>query len=76
MRLSGRSVGLLSNFHVAHLRDGIKRMVDGQDWTRWTSSVPSVVEIPDHYLCTRPHYKTFQKSSCVVGNLPYSSLAN
>jgi GxxExxY protein len=34
MRLSGRSVGLLINFHVAHLRDGIKRMVDGQDWTR------------------------------------------
>ena len=28
MRLSGRQVGLLINFHVAHLRDGIKRMVD------------------------------------------------
>ena len=34
MRLSGRSVGLLINFHVAHLRDGIKRMVDGQDWAK------------------------------------------
>jgi GxxExxY protein len=32
MRLSGRSVGLLINFH--HLRDGIKRMVDGRDWNR------------------------------------------
>ena len=34
MRLSGRSVGLLINFHVAHLRDGIKRMVDGRDWAK------------------------------------------
>src|SRR5712691_4609545 len=32
MRLSGRKVGLLINFHGAHLRDGIKRMVDGDDW--------------------------------------------
>ena len=32
IRLSGRNVGLLINFHVAHLRDGIKRMVDGKDW--------------------------------------------
>ena len=34
IRLSGRSVGLLINFHVAHVRDGIKRMVDGRDWER------------------------------------------
>lgn len=34
MRLSGKHVGLLINFHVAHLRDGIKRMVDGKDWER------------------------------------------
>lgn len=32
MRLSGLKVGLLINFNVLHLRDGIKRMVDGQDW--------------------------------------------
>ena len=32
MRLSGRRVGLLINFHVEHLRDGIRRMVDGYDW--------------------------------------------
>jgi len=25
------SVGLLINFNVLHLRDGIKRMVDGRD---------------------------------------------
>ena len=34
MRLSGRQVGLLINFHVAHLRDGIKRMVDGDGWEK------------------------------------------
>lgn len=34
MRLSGKQVGLLINFHVSHLRDGIKRMVDGKDWER------------------------------------------
>src|SRR5207245_11287379 len=33
-RLSGRQVALLINFHVAHLRDGIKRMVDGYDWSK------------------------------------------
>jgi len=27
IRLSGRRIGRLINFHVAHLRDGIKRMV-------------------------------------------------
>jgi GxxExxY protein len=34
LRLSGKSVGLLINFHVPHLKDGIKRMVDGRDWER------------------------------------------
>ena len=34
MRLSGLSVGLLINFSLLHLRDGIKRMVDGQDWQK------------------------------------------
>lgn len=34
MRLSGRQVGLLINFHVEHLRDGIRRMVDGYDWQK------------------------------------------
>ena len=32
MRLSGVGVGLLINFNVLHLRDGIRRMVDGKDW--------------------------------------------
>ncbi|SRR6266699_778956 len=32
MRLSGQSVGVLNNLYVAHLRDGIKRMVDGKSW--------------------------------------------
>jgi GxxExxY protein len=33
MRLS-IGVGLLINFYVVHLRDGIKRMVDGKNWER------------------------------------------
>lgn len=28
LRLGGRSVGLLINFHVVHLKDGIKRLVN------------------------------------------------
>jgi len=32
MKLSGRSVGLLINFNVVHLRDGIRRMVIGTTW--------------------------------------------
>lgn len=32
LRLSGKSVGLLINFHVARLKEGIKRMVNGRDW--------------------------------------------
>jgi len=32
MRLSRIPVGLLINFNVLRLRDGIKRMVDGRDW--------------------------------------------
>jgi len=34
LRLSKKNVGLLINFHVASLRDGIKRMVDGWNWDR------------------------------------------
>ncbi|MGA7291328.1 MAG: GxxExxY protein [Terriglobales bacterium] len=34
LRLSGKSVGLLINFHVARLKDGIKRLVDGTDWDK------------------------------------------
>jgi GxxExxY protein len=34
MRLSGIGVGLLINFHVLHLRDGIRRMVDGREWEK------------------------------------------
>ena len=32
LRLSGKSVGLLINFHEAHLRDGIRRYVNGKEW--------------------------------------------
>jgi GxxExxY protein len=34
LRPSGKSVGLLINFYVARLRDGIKRMVDGREWEK------------------------------------------
>ena len=34
MRLSGRRVGLIINFHVAHLRDGVRRLVDGYEWNK------------------------------------------
>jgi GxxExxY protein len=34
LRLSGKNVGLLINFYVVRLKDGIKRMVDGRDWDR------------------------------------------
>lgn len=30
LRLSGKRVGLLINFHVVRLKDGIQRLVDGQ----------------------------------------------
>jgi GxxExxY protein len=32
LRLSGRSLGLLINFHVPHLKDGIRRFVLGTEW--------------------------------------------
>lgn len=32
LKLSGKSVGLLINFNVVHLKDGIKRFVNGSGW--------------------------------------------
>ena len=32
LKLSGRSLGLLINFNVVHLKDGIKRFVNGTAW--------------------------------------------
>jgi len=32
LKLSGKSIGLLINFNVVHLKDGIKRFVDGTGW--------------------------------------------
>ncbi len=32
LKLSGKSLGLLINFNVPHLKDGIKRMVIGNAW--------------------------------------------
>ncbi|HSB75454.1 MAG TPA: GxxExxY protein [Terriglobales bacterium] len=32
LKLSGKHVGLIINFHVVHLKDGIKRLVSGTEW--------------------------------------------
>jgi GxxExxY protein len=32
MKLSGKSLGLLINFNVVHLKDGLKRLVIDTDW--------------------------------------------
>jgi GxxExxY protein len=32
LKLSGKSIGLLINFNVVHLKDGIKRFVNGTSW--------------------------------------------
>ena len=32
LELSSKSIGLLINFNVVHLKDGIKRFVNGTDW--------------------------------------------
>jgi GxxExxY protein len=32
LKLSGKSLGLLINFNVVHLRDGIRRFVNGTGW--------------------------------------------
>ncbi len=32
LKLSGRSLGLLINFNVVHLKDGIRRFVNGTRW--------------------------------------------
>jgi GxxExxY protein len=51
LKLSGKSLGLLINFNVAHLRDGIRRFVNGTGWklettttrtTKQSESVPRV----------------------------------
>ena len=32
LKLSGKSIALLINFNVVHLRNGIKRFVNGTNW--------------------------------------------
>jgi PD-(D/E)XK nuclease superfamily len=32
LKLGGKSLGLLINFNVVHLKDGIKRFVNGTNW--------------------------------------------
>ncbi|HEV2470469.1 MAG TPA: GxxExxY protein [Candidatus Sulfotelmatobacter sp.] len=42
LKLSGKSLGLLINFNVLHLRDGIKRFVNGSTWKQRRSLQPAV----------------------------------
>lgn len=37
LKLSGKSIGLLINFNVVHLKDGIKRLVNGTGWREFES---------------------------------------
>lgn len=32
LKLSGKSIGLLINFNVVHLKDGVRRFVNGSGW--------------------------------------------
>ena len=32
LRLTGKSLGLIINFHVEHLKNGIRRVVNGYNW--------------------------------------------
>jgi GxxExxY protein len=32
LKLTGKSLGLILNFHVVHMRHGIKRFVHGKEW--------------------------------------------
>jgi len=34
LKLSGKSLGLLINFNVVHLKDGLRRFVSGTQWMR------------------------------------------
>jgi GxxExxY protein len=37
LKLSGKPVGLLINFHVVHLRDGIERMINRETYERYVA---------------------------------------
>lgn len=50
LKLSGKYVGLLINFNVVHLRDGIRRMVQGEPPS--VSSVSSVVKLVKSQVST------------------------
>jgi len=42
LKLSGKPVGLLINFHVAHLRDGIKRRINRESYPRYLTPGDSI----------------------------------
>ena len=40
LRLTGRSLGLIINFHVEDLKNGIRRVVNGYEWRSLSSFYP------------------------------------
>ena len=41
LKLSGKSLGLLINFNVVHLKDGIRRFVNGNGWRLVEANLPA-----------------------------------
>jgi hypothetical protein len=57
LKLSGHKLGLLLNFNVPRLKDGIVRKVNGLDDTQLTSAVTSRTTLPHAllpFLAARP----------------------
>ena len=78
MRLSGKHVGLLINFHVAHLRDGTSAWSmagTGKGSRERDSNSPVVLcalcgKAFRQFPQTPPPHKISQNISCICGNLP------
>ena len=45
LKLSGKSLGLLINFNVVHLREGIRRFVNGIGWKERQSSTTKATKV-------------------------------
>jgi GxxExxY protein len=46
LKLSGKSLGLLINFNVVHLREGIRRFVNGMNWKERQILSPANLDHP------------------------------
>ncbi len=61
LKLSNKHLGLLINFNVVHLRDGIRRMVNGDPPS--VSSVSPVVRQPSSVPSEAPKVSTAKQAS-------------